>query len=172
MPEVVVGLCHGGWSKDDKYVAIPDGTNLFLFQEPGDLMEGKFADEHTYKSADGLKATQGDAFIKLIPGDVIYDFHTSPLSLKEDHPMRSAAQADIVIVDAGKLLSEILAEHKGNNIYWLCCQAFAGVPTNEEDELLSYGRLLTDDEKSQKSEEEFEEMKKAAKGGEGDVKKV
>jgi hypothetical protein len=139
MAEVVVGLCHGGWNKDDKYVAIPDGTKVFLFQEPGDLMAGTFADEGAYGSESALKAKQGDAFITLEPGDIIYDYHTEPLDIFKDEPVRGAMQRGVVCVEAGKLLSEILAEHKGSNIYWLCCQAFAGVPTNEEDELLSYG---------------------------------
>ncbi len=165
MAEVVVGQCHGGWSASDGFVAIPPGTYLYLFQQPGDLMDPSYADETALSLASALVAKQGKAAWKLEPGDIVYDYGTSPLTDNDyldafgnlDILQGPSAQG-VTIVGGTEKLSDVLRANKGNNIYWLACQAYAGVPSNEEDELEQYGRLLTDAEKAEKSEEELKAM--------------
>jgi hypothetical protein len=166
---VLVGRCHGGWTAADGFVAIPADTKLFLFQNPGDLMDAIDADQPALQVTTALESKQGTAAWTLEADDIAYDYGTSPLGAADygqDGVMdilQGPSAEGVEIVGGDKLLSAILSEHKGKNIYWLACQAYAGIPGNEQDEILQYGRLLTDEEKTQKSDDELKAMMDPAK---------
>jgi hypothetical protein len=131
MAEVVVGRCHGGWSKSDGFVAVPDGTHLFLFQDPGESMAAKIADAGALSTKDALISRQGEANWHLEGGDIAYNYLTQPLGSHD--VVWSGPQAEGVEVVGGEMkLFDVLKAHKGNNIYWFACQAYAAAHPSQE----------------------------------------
>jgi hypothetical protein len=55
MPILLISQVHGSWSESDGYVAIPSGTTLHLFQEPGNTMIASQADWGAVASAQKLE---------------------------------------------------------------------------------------------------------------------
>ena len=51
MPTLLISQVHGSWAEADGYVAIPAGTTLHLFQEPGNVMINTQADWGAIASA-------------------------------------------------------------------------------------------------------------------------
>lgn len=135
MPEVVVGRCHGGWNKDDGFVAIPDGTHLFLFQDPGESMDPDVADAGALSTKERLIAKQGSANWHLEPGDIAYNYLTQTLresDFKSESVWSGPAAQDVEIVGGDLMLFDVLKQYKGNNIYWFACQAYAAANPDGE----------------------------------------
>ena len=126
--EVVIGVCHGGWDPSDGFVRIPDGVNLFLFQEPGVPMDASVADYGASSTSQRLQELQSSAMLPLTGGDVVPDYRTSALSQEDVVYFESNPDPEVAVVPAdGQYLSEILAQTQGN-VYWFACQSFISDP--------------------------------------------
>ncbi|MDE3203515.1 MAG: hypothetical protein KGQ66_04760 [Acidobacteriota bacterium] len=135
MPEVVVGRCHGGWDASDGFVVIPDGTHLFLFQDPGESMDPDVADEGALSTKDRLIANQSSATWHLEPGDIAYNYLTQTLresDFASESVWSGPAAQDVEIVGGDMMLFDVLQQYKGNNIYWFACQAYAAANPGQE----------------------------------------
>lgn len=59
MSTLLISQVHGNWQEEYGYVAIPDGTTVYLFQEPGSSMLLEQADWGAIASAKELKDLDG-----------------------------------------------------------------------------------------------------------------
>lgn len=75
MPTLLISQVHGGWREEDGYVAIPAGTNLHLFSEPGNVMLQSEADWGAVATADDLANLDGiqELFQTLANDEIVLD---------------------------------------------------------------------------------------------------
>jgi hypothetical protein len=199
--KILISQVHGGWKEENGFVAIPEGTTLYLFQEPGNVMFGAQADWGAFASIETLSdlaglmaklkglgeeernamaqkweaageafmddpdladyfneqgaalekavlSVEGLALLPLIADDIVHDYTIGSLGMndmvfakgKQPDPnvtlvrskILSKVEGNIVGLDGDKLLSDILAKYKGNEIYWFACQEGAGVKPEKE----------------------------------------
>jgi hypothetical protein len=133
MSEVVIGRCHGGWSRGDGFVEIPSSTTLYLFEDHMATMSAEFADAGILMSTDGLRSMQGKAKYTLGAGKVCYNYTTEALK-PDDVVWEGPLDRDIELVDAGLSLADALAKYKGNPVYWFACQYAVEAAEGDIDE--------------------------------------
>jgi hypothetical protein len=144
--KVVIGQVHGGWTPEEGYVAIPSGTNLYLFDDPGKPMNAHIADWGANLGSAELEEIKDSVQWTLQTDDIIQDYGLQSLR-SEDVSFWDGKQHDGVTLynEDGKHLSDVFKDHAGKDIYWFCCQSFdslAQTPPNLQD-MINEGKIKT-----------------------------
>lgn len=147
--KVVIGQVHGGWAPEEGYVAVPPGTKVYLFDDPGKPMNAHVADWGANLGSEELEEILDSVQWTLEPGDIIQDYGLQSLRATDttfwdgkEHPGVTLYNTD------GNHLSDVFQEHPNKDVYWFCCQSFdslpkgAGTPPNLQD-MLNEGKIKT-----------------------------